>query len=201
MKYNTLLALGIASVISSGALNAQDAELSYDYFGLEYTEGELLGEDFTGYGAELSVSINESFFLKGTASTAENDRDFLFQQWTGKPELRNYSAGLGFHAPISDRMDFVTGVKYIRSELKFAGNKQKADGYGIDAGVRAMLTRSLELEAMANYIDGDDFEEEFGYRANLRFHITPAFSLSAGYFDGDDGDAADGWVAGVRLNF
>ena len=54
---------------------------------------------------------------------------------------------------------------------------------------------------MVNYIDGDDFEEEIGYRADARFYLTPAFSLSIGYFDGDEGDAAEGVIAGLRLNF
>lgn len=201
MKHNTLLIIGIAAILGSGSLHAQDATLSYDYLGAEYFEGDLLNEDFSGYGAELSLSLNDSLFVTGTASTAENDRDRPFQQWTGKPELRGYSAGLGFHTPLSERADFVTGVKYIRSELKFAGRTVDADGYGLDAGIRALLAPNLELEGMVNYIGGDDFDETFGYRANLRFYVTPALSLSAGYFDGDNGDAADGLVAGIRLNF
>ena len=201
MKYKILLVIGMAGMLGSGTLHAQQSGLSYNYLGADYFEGDLLGDEFSGYGAELSLSLNNSFFVTGTASTAENDRSRPFQQWTGKPELRGYSAGLGFHTPLSNRADFVTGVKYVRSELKFAGRTVDADGYGIDAGIRALLAPRLELEGMVNYIGGDEFDETFGYRANLRFYVTPALSLSAGYFDGDNGDAADGLVAGIRLNF
>ena len=198
MKYKTLLVLSLASLLGTTTAAAQP---SYNYLGLEYTQGELLGEDFTGYGVEASIGLGQSLFLKGTASTSENDEDYFFQQWTGKPELMNYSAGLGVHAPLSEQADVVVGAKYIRSELDIGGSTVEADGFGIDAGIRAMLTDNVELEGMVNYIDGDDFEQEIGYRADARFYLTSAFSLSIGYFDGDEGDAAEGVIAGLRLNF
>jgi hypothetical protein len=201
MKYKALLALSAAALLGSSALYAQQNQLSYNYIGAEYFEGDLLGEDFDGYGAELSLAISDSFFFTATGSKAENKDNRPFQQLFGKPELRNYTAGIGFHTPLTDRADFVTAVKYVQSDLKVGGRSFEADGFGVDAGIRTLLTPSFELEGIVKYINGDDFDEDFGYRANLRFYVTPAFSLSAGYFDGDQGDAADGLVAGVRFNF
>src|SRR5690606_5046586 len=151
--------------------------------------------------AEISLSLSASIGVASSTAKAELDTRRVVQQWTGTPEVRNYSAGLGFHTPLSNNADIYVAAKYVKSDLKFGGRSVEADGIGADVGIRALLSPALELEGVVKYIGGDDFEEDFGYRANLRFYISPAFSLSAGYFDGDRGDAADGFVAGIRFNF
>lgn len=193
-----IVAVGASSLLLAGTAAAQQTALSYNYVEGNITKGEISDFDYTTYGAELSIALGDTLFVKGTLAEGESDDEVFGGLSSDNVDISAYTLGLGAHLPISSRTDFVTEVSYIKNEIGFRGFNQDADGYGVDAGIRTMLSDSVELAAGVNYVDGDDIDGELGFSADARFYLSNRLSLSVGYAERDD---VDGISAGLRFNF
>lgn len=196
-----LMCCGIAMVITAGnQAYAQQTTISYDYVEAAVTTGEVIDEDFMGFGVAASFSITESFFMKGSYSVGESDDKYQFGFGAAADEIEvsGFTFGVGYHAPLSTTTDFVTSLNYVNSEVEFANFSDDANGYSADIGLRSMVMSNLELEALLAYTDGSDADGDVSFEANARFYITPAIAVTLGYSDGDD---ISGVSAGLRLNF
>lgn len=194
-----IIAVGASSLLLAGTASAQQSALSYNYIEGNITKGEISDFDYTTYGAELSIALGDTLFVKGTLAEGESDDKVFGGVFAAdNVDIRAYTLGLGAHLPISSRTDFVTEVSYIKNEIGYRGFNQDADGYGVDAGIRSMLNESVELAASVNYVDGDDIDGEIGFSADARFYFSPRLSLSVGYAERDE---IDGVTAGLRFNF
>lgn len=193
-----IVAVGASSLLLAGTAAAQQSALSYNYVEGNITKGEISDFDYTTYGAELSIALGDTLFVKGTLAEGESDDEVFGGLSSDNVDISAYTLGLGAHLPISSRTDFVTEVSYIKNEIGFRGFNQDADGYGVDAGIRTMLSDSVELAAGVNYVDGDDIDGELGFSADARFYLSNRLSLSVGYAERDD---VDGISAGLRFNF
>lgn len=190
---------GMAAAIAAGTqAHAQQPEISYDYLEAAASKGELLDEDFTGYGVAGSFSITESVFMRGSYSNGTSDDEFRVGFMTDEIELSTFTFGLGYHLPISSSTDFVSNLSYISGEVDFGNADEDANGYIFDIGLRSMVMPNLELEGLVAYTDGSDSDGDVSFEANAKFFVTPAFALILGYSDGDD---TSGLAAGIRLNF
>ena len=149
---------GVAAAIAAGAqTHAQQPEISYDYLEASVLKGELLDEDFTGYGVVGSFSISESVFMRGSYSNGTSDDEFRVGFMTDEIELSTFSFGLGYHLPISSSTDFVSNLSYVNGEVDFGNADEDANGYSFDIGLRSMLMPNLELEGLVAYTDGSDW--------------------------------------------
>lgn len=193
-----IIAVGASSLLLAGTAGAQESALSYNYVEGNITKGEISDFDYTTYGAELSIELGDTLFVKGTIAEGESDDEVFGGVFSDNVDITAYTVGLGAHLPITERTDFVTGVSYIKNEVGFRGFDQDADGYGVDAGIRSMVSDSVELAAAVNYVDGDEFDGEFGFSADARFYLSERLSLSVGYTELDE---TDGVTAGLRFNF
>lgn len=196
-KTTIVLGLAISFAIPSYA-QAQQTGISYDYVEVGVLKGEVLDEDFTGYGIMGSFSINDSFFAKGSYSSGESDDEFGSGFSRDNIEVTGFTFGVGYHTPLGSSTDFVAGVDYVNAEVEFANISEDANGYGVNLGLRSMVMSNLELEAQVIYTDGSDSDGEVSFSADAKFFITPRFALTVGYVDGDD---SSGVAAGLRLNF
>jgi hypothetical protein len=196
--FSIVIAVGASSLLIAAAASAQQRALSYNFIEGKVTQGEIQNFDYTTYGAGLSIELGDTLFLRGAIAEGESDDEVFGGFFSDNVDINTYNIGLGAHLPINARTDFVTGVSYIKNEIGFRGFNQDADGYGIDAGIRSMLSDSVELQAAVNYVDGDQFDSEFGFSADARFYLSPRLSLSVGYSELDE---VDGVSAGLRYNF
>ncbi|HLT64237.1 MAG TPA: outer membrane beta-barrel protein [Pseudohongiella sp.] len=191
----TFVGFGLVAAVSvCGAAQAQQASISYDYVEAGVTKGEILNEDFTGYGIGASFSINDYLFAQGSFSSGSSDDKFLGD----KIDLDGFSFGLGYHRSIGAKTDLVASANYINQEVDFLAFNEDANGYGLELGIRSLITSNAEFEAKVNYVDGSDFDGEFGFEANVKLLLTPKFAVTLGYADGDD---TKGVTAGLRFNF
>lgn len=193
-----IIAIGASSLLLAGTASAQQSALSYNYVEGNITKGEISDFDFTTYGAELSIELGDTLFVKGSIAEGESDDEVFGGVFSDNVDITAYTVGIGAHLPISARTDFVTEVSYIKNEIGYRGFDQDADGYGVDAGIRTMLSDSVELAASVNYVDGDDIDGEVGFTADARFYMSQRLSLSLGYAERDE---VNGMTAGLRFNF
>ena len=88
-------------------------------------------------------------------------------------------------------------VSYQYVELEAESESIDENGYGLHAGVRSMLTDSVEVVTQVAYIDIDD-ESETSWGASAYYHFNDNFAIGAGYGTADD---VDTFTASLRLTF
>ena len=181
-----LLVCALASAALSTSY-AEESELSYTFVGIAYQTGEIVDEDFGGFGIGGSAAINDSIFVLGQYSSLTSEDEFFYGFGTDGIEVTQFNFGVGFHTPIASNVDFVASLSYAYAEAKFAGLSEDGNGYIVSAGVRGKPTDVLEFGASINYADIED-EGETGFGVSARFFAAPQISLGLAYGSSDDVD-------------
>lgn len=156
-------------------------ELSYTYIQGGYQRVELddisgIEVDGDGYAIGGSIEVGENFHL--FADYAATDFDFGV-------DFDQYSLGVGYHASITNNLDAVFEVSYVRAEAEVIGFSVDDDGYGASIGVRSMLGERFELGGSVNYVDLGSGSDDTSLDGTARYYLTPAFAvgISAGVAD------------------
>src|SRR5690606_14621279 len=145
----TFVGFGLVAAVSvCGAAQAQQASISYDYVEAGVTKGEILNEDFTGYGIGVSFSINDYLFAQGSFSSGSSDDKFLGD----KIDLDGFSFGLGYHRSISAKTDLVASANYINQEVDFLAFNEDANGYGLELGIRSLITKRKSTRLNSSHV-------------------------------------------------
>jgi hypothetical protein len=113
------------------------------------------------------------------------------------------SAGVGFHWPLAESLDFVSGVSFERVKLTLVDSGSTVvstsdNGYGVSAGLRGRVGGSLELTGTLKYIDigGSEMVCSMGGR----YYFTDAFAAGIDYAKYDDSKLSI-WGISVRYDF
>ena len=191
-------------VFSVAAVADTHRDLSYTYIRLNGSTGEIDHRDSDGFGVAASFAFSDEFYL--TAAHTKTDIDL----YSANVDSERQRLGVGFHAELGNRTDFVTEVVYTNAKLTFdqkqtdgnsdddfasalgnleAGRNGRDHGYELTLGVRAMASESLELQVGARYIDIDGHTETTGYIA-ADYFVTEKISLGIGYEKSDNSDEA-----------
>ena len=207
------------SYIQGGYL-VQDVDIYQDSNNLNEFIEET--DDGGGYKVEASMAFTDMVF--GFASYSDTEADFAFVDNNGavmpaETNVKTLKLGVGFHAPLTQRMDFVGSAAYVDMDLgEFSFgqmdndvvggdesvrdayddlNEDSSDGYAIDAGVRAQVTTWLELGGGLRYTDvdaGDDISA-FG---NALFEINRNMGIN---LVATAGDNLSTYELGFRYSF
>lgn len=180
----------LASVLllSMGTAQAADS-LRWDSASLSYQSVDLDGDKLTGFGISGTKLVSDNVFLAGQYASVSDD----ITVFNSKVNLdfNTLSVGLGYRHAISNTTDLFGIVSYqdIEAEASFQGNSasESEDGYGLEAGVRSLITSQLELSASLSYVDIAE-ESETGYNVSARYHFTEQFAAGVGYSKFDDMD-------------
>lgn len=176
-------------LLAAAPIASQAEDMSYSFLDLGYAETNLDGGPTgDGFGARGSVGFAENFFVFA---------DYLTQDF-GLVDIDVYSVGLGGHMDLSDSVDLVGRVGYLKADASAGGLSGDDDGYMASAGVRARLAPQFELEGNLIYRDLGGGADDTAVAVGARYHFTEMFAIGAEYEMSDD---ADTWFAGIRLSF
>jgi hypothetical protein len=162
----------LAAVLAASpfAASAADLPLSYTFAEAGYTHVKL-DDDFLedpslggGY-IRGSVAIADSAYVFGSWSQAS--KTYRYDDLRLKVTLDQPEAGIGYHMPFADRLDFIADLAYVRMGVKA---KASLDGVSatdrdhinvgrVSAGVRGKPSAQTELWLKAGYFDGSDLDE------------------------------------------
>jgi opacity protein-like surface antigen len=173
-----------ALVAFSASAGAQGFD--YNFFQVGYERVTLddgsFDVDGDGFGIEGSFEISQSFFLTADYGIAE------FEEGGVEVDVDTLSAGIGWHTPLSDQLDFVANLSYEYIELSALGQSQDESGYGLGAGLRYQATDALEINGGIGYVDyGDGDDTTLGVRA--LYGITDNIDVAVSGEWGDDSSA------------
>lgn len=149
-----------ALIAFSASAGAQGFD--YNYFSVGYQRLNLddgfIDVDGDGFGVDGSFAINENFFIFGSYGMGE------FEEQGITVDVDTLSAGIGWHTPLTDKVDFVTGLSYEYVDVGASGfGSVDENGYGLGVGLRFQASEAIELNGGINYIDyGDGDDTGFG---------------------------------------
>lgn len=176
---------------------ADVSPFSYSYLNVGYFNAEVLDEDFAGLGVSGSIEVGENFYLLASYGQLDSDDDYDLGLGPDEIEYREATIGAGFYLPIAELVDFVASLQYAEAEVDYAGLTVDGNGYLAAAGIRAMASDSVELNASVNYADIEN-EGETGYSIGGIYYFTNRIGFGLSYSSADD---VDSFGAGFRFNF
>lgn len=197
MLKKSLLVSGIALAIASPAMAAQstsavrDNGFSYNYAQLAYDQWEFDDAwDVDVLTAEGAFELDEHLFLRGGLSFYDGDFG------PGDLDGKQIYAGVGFHTPLQDKLDFVGTADIIYDDQEFdyrvcsfgicVEDSASDDeiGFELRGGVRAAAGDVVELEGGLSYYDL--YDDDITLYAQGLFNVTPAVDLGARVLFGGD---------------
>jgi len=182
----SLLALTLATALPFAA-NAADG-LSYNYVQGNYVATKTDGGDADGWGLNGSVAVHPNVHLFGTYANQKIDgTSFDFDQWR---------VGAGYNTALSAKTDFIANAAYDKFD---AGGGASADGYSVEAGVRAALAPNFEGHALLGYEDGGDFDGDAYARLGGQVKFNQSWGIAVDVKVANGGDAQ--WMVGPRLTW
>ncbi len=186
-----LVLSAFAAALLAGTATADD-KLSYSYIEVGYdwiaTDGDA---DFEGPYIEGAIELGEQFYLPLSFTAGEVELQVFGADFDVDVDV--WSAGLGYHTPISRQTDLFGEVSYV----EFDADGPSADGFDVELGFRSQVSSNLESRLSINYLEIDDDD-----RISLNGGLLVEFDQFGLDFDlGVDEDGDVGGQIGLRLNF
>lgn len=182
------LVLASVLLLSMGSIQAAES-VRWDSASLSYQSMDLGDEGLNGFGISATKLVGEDFFITGGYSSLSDDVDVF----GAKVDLdfNTLSVGLGYRYAISNKTDLFAIASYqnLEIEASYRGNSEgeSEGGYGLQAGIRSLVTESIELSAALNYLNIGDGSDT-GFNVSAMYHFTEQFSAGVGYGKLDDTD-------------
>lgn len=190
MKRSLLLMVLFAISASAHADDFGYNSVTASYGLIEFDDFDTDGNSL---GINLSVEVGDSFFVFGSYGQAEIDGS------NGTADIDAYNLGVGFHMPLSDKMDLVASASYEYADTTVPGLGSDDDnGYGLGLGVRFAATEKIEIDGSVNFVDLSDGGNDTSLGAAFLYNFTSNFSLGAAGSWNDDSTA---YSVGARFYF
>lgn len=167
---------------------AMASDLRYTF--VEGTYSTISGDngiDGNAIAATGWFRMQESLFAVLGAQKADLD---------GGRDALGLAAGLGYIQPLSDRVDGIGIATIRRADVEGPGFDRSETGFGIQVGLRALVTPSVQLRGMLNYIDVFDSDTSFTAQGEYYFNDNLGASLAA-----QVGGDSDTFSVGVNYYF
>lgn len=145
----------------------------FDYTFIQATYGHIdfsdIDADGDGFGISGSFAIADEFHLFAGYQLVGLDFDV---------DASEFDLGIGFNTPISDKIDVIAQLAYVRAEVDapILGSVTD-DGYGIGLGLRTAPSESVELNVGVNYVDFGDGGDDTALGAGVLYNFTDTFSV------------------------
>lgn len=183
--------LGACLVTAGQPALAKGPDYTYAEAGYVNVDGDLVEGDGASvnisYGATDHIFVKLGYsrlFLEDTMSPADADAD-------------RFQIGLGGHIGLTDNIDALAAVSYV--DIEFGGGvpANSDDGYLAEAGVRAMVSKKLELNGTISslHLNGND---DTGYGVGGVYNFHKRYSVSGSYRQFQDDDEGEFFV-GLRF--
>lgn len=187
MLRHILALLALSALAPQAAAQYRSSPFSYNYVDINYALVELQDvlpsvPELDGYGGRLSFDSPEGVRILLSYDETQGEAAVGGGDFTAKRQ--DLQAGVGFITSPTDAIDLVLDIKYLRGEQEYPVNNETLrnrtrSGYGVEFGMRSMVTEWLEFDLSGEY--REYFISEIGGRAGLVLMFTDNFGLQARY--------------------
>lgn len=201
-----------AALLAAAPLAASADALSYTYVEGGWTQLQVSqpgsNPKLDGGYIRGSFAIAEQVHVFGGYSTVSKKYHYedSFGPYSIENTIEQPELGIGYHMPISDRLDFTADLAWMRinNEVKYKDDQfSEREEFHTNAGraafgVRGKPSRRTEAWLKAGYIDGSDMDGEWIGTLGGQINFTRNWGLvgEAQYFD----DITQ-YSVGVRASF
>ena len=178
----------LAVLASAFAFGASAAELSFNNFGIGYTQADFsCSSDCDGFNLLGSLEINDLFSVNA---------DYTNINASGGSSVDFTYLGLGVRSEFSDNAAFFgqVGAARIGIDTPFGDDSETKGFAGV--GIRGMFSEQFEGEALVRKVFASDFDASLKLTGTYFFTDTVGASLNVETNDGDTGGGV-----GLRMNF
>ena len=150
--------------------------LSYNYVQAAYASADIDADD-------MGIDVDGDGWAIG-GSVAVSDNVHLFGGYTALGldfgvDYDEFNLGVGYNHSITENVDFVAGLSYIKGEAEAFGMSADDDGYGLSIGLRSKLSDTIELEGGIQYADTDGGSST-AFSAGIPFDLTDNVAFGVG---------------------
>jgi len=180
-----------AMVLAGSAAASEGPRYTYGELGYSQIDFDNFSEDADVVSADGSLAVSDLIYLIASYSYGTIDASGF------DVDLTTVNAGAGLHFPLNQTIDFVADLSYIWAEIDADNfSSQDDDGFGLRAGLRAMLTPQFELNGGGTYVDVSD--DETALYVGAVYNFTDMFAVTGNVTVGDN---ATSYGIGMRLYF
>ena len=167
-----------ATALAWSAFAQAAAEPRYTYVEGGYTNVDYDDIDVDGDGFALggSYALHRNVHLLADYQDVDLD---------GNADANALALGVGANFPLRQGLDLVTRLRWINQEIEVGNQSNDEDGYGFEAGLRAMINPQLELDGSIRYVDIDD-EDDTSIVIGGLYELTSNFALGGDIELSDD---------------
>ena len=180
----------LAALLAATPFAAQAADgLSYTFVEGGYTHAEMdLGDGFGNPKADGgylrgSYALTDATHVFGGYSRVSDSASEAGLKV--EADLDQYELGLGWHMPMTERIDFTAEAAYVRLDVKTKasfGGVSASDSDAMNAGrvtlgLRGTPSARTEAWAKAGAMDGSDMDSEFVGNLGGQFKFNPTWGL------------------------
>lgn len=185
-KLITVLACASLGLFSSAGFAGKGINYSYAEAGLANVDSD--GGDATGAGINISYGALDNVHAK-----------LSYSRFAGDVDENRFSVGVGGNFSVAENVDLTGSLNYVDFEGT-KSSKDKTDGYLVDIGIRAKVTKDVELNATVGSIHlEDDDNTAFSVGGVVKLHKKFSLTAKVSQFDTEDDDDTTVFI-GVRLN-
>jgi hypothetical protein len=202
--------LALAALLAAAPFAASAAPLSYTFVegGYDKVHVDYAGDGGEADGAYLkgSYDIGSGVNAIGSIKRVSDSYDDAGSRYDDR--VTQSEIGLGYHQSMSDRVDFIAELAWVRFDLTSKEDGTTwldAQGTGgrVAAGLRGQIAENLEGDIKANYYDGNDFDGTWTGTVGAQYRFTPTWGVTAEIEHGDliDDASTTRYMVGVRASF
>lgn len=187
--------LALALCAPALAVAQESNEVSYDYFGLDYSGSNwdfgTADLDSSGLGGEFSIDIRNQFFLFGDYHSWEFD-----DLGDAGSVSKTFGAGKAFD--IGERWSVFGGLGVRMLDLDVGLGNVEDEGGFLEGGARIRFADSFELRFGLEYADvADTGIGETAFTLGGDLHLTDVVALTVELNENEE--EITSWMIGVRL--
>jgi hypothetical protein len=183
----------VVAAFSLPAFAAEGPRYTYGELGYQRVDFDNFSENEDAGYLNGSLALDDRLFLVADGSYGTIDTSGT------NIDVTTLDAGLGFHIPLNQKVDFVAQVAYVWWKVdagRFGHDDE--DGIGLRGGLRAMVTPKLELNGGASYVDLSGGDDNTSAYFGAVYNFTEVFAVTGNV---DVGDNATTYGVGVRMYF
>lgn len=203
------LALALALAVAPFAAAADGLSYTYaegGYNTVHLDDNDLGSGDADGAFLRGSYNVAPSINLfGGMARVSDSER---IAGVRAKSTITQSELGVGYHQSMSDRVDFIAELAWVRFDAKATvGGTTLADGLAHGGrgavGIRGQFSDNFEGLAKVNYYDGHDLADgEFTGTIGAQYRFNPTWGISGEIEHGDlYGTSTTRYMLGLRASF
>jgi hypothetical protein len=173
MKHPIILVALLTTPAFAVAEDFNYSLLQINYGTVDFARSEI---DCDGFGLNGSWGMTDRLHVTGGYMTAD-----FFEYIADATE---WTLGLGYNVPVSDRVDIVASASYINVDIEALPGQCtdcrigfQDDGYGLSVGTRVAVFNKFEINADVSFVDLKYKGDEMAFGAGAMYNWTNRFSV------------------------